>query len=176
MNKKIIIISGIILIILIISFGSIYLLISNNKNHKMVLHDEMMNEPTTMMNENKMVKDDNKMTDEGTKMMEKSKYVEYSKTNLESASDKRVLFFYASWCPTCRPADVNFKANISKIPDNVTLFRVNYNDPETNQEEKDLDRKYNVTYQHTFVQIDAKGKEITRWNGGQIDELLSNIK
>ena len=36
--------------------------------------------------------------------------------------------------------------------------------------------KYGITYQHTFVQIDAEGKEITKWNGGKIDELLTNIK
>lgn len=178
MNKKIIIILGISLIILMISFGSIYILNSDNNKEEMMMQDEMTNEPSKMMEENKMMQDDNKMTNEENKMMEKSKskYVEYTKTNLESANDKKVLFFYASWCPTCRPADANFKANISKIPDNVTLIRVNYNDPETDQEEKDLAKKYNVTYQHTFVQIDENGKEITKWNGGQIDELLTNVK
>ena len=111
------------------------------------------------------------------KMMFDSRYVEYSKTALEkAASNRRVLFFYASWCPTCRPADASFKENISKIPKDVTLIRVNYNDPETDQEEKDLAKKYGITYQHTYVQIDNTGKEITKWNGGQINELLSNIK
>ena len=41
---------------------------------------------------------------------------------------------------------------------------------------KELAQKYSITYQHTFVQIDAEGKEITKWNGGKIDELLTNIK
>lgn len=106
-----------------------------------------------------------------------SRYIRYSKSALDSASDnRRVLFFYASWCPTCKPADANFTQNEIKIPDDVTVIRVNYNDPETDQEEKDLAKKYGIIYQHTFVQIDNTGKEVTKWNGGQIDELLSNIK
>jgi len=105
------------------------------------------------------------------------KYVEYSKAVLDkTVKNRRVLFFYASWCPICRPADANFKANANKIPEDVMLIRVNYNDPDTDQEEKDLAKKYAITYQHTFVQIDARGKEVIKWNGGQIDELLANIK
>lgn len=106
-----------------------------------------------------------------------SRYPSYSKSVLDQAgSGRRVLYFYANWCPTCKPADANFKANTDKIPDDLTLIRVNYNDSDTDQEEKDLARKYNITYQHTFVQIDAQGNEITKWNGGQIEELLANIK
>lgn len=117
-----------------------------------------------------MEKTDNKVTGD-------SRYVEYSKAVLEkTATNRRVLFFYASWCPTCKPADANFKESISKIPDDVTLIRVNYNDPDTDQEEKDLAKKYGITYQHTFVQIDNKSNEVTKWNGGQINELLSKIK
>jgi len=113
------------------------------------------------------------------KMLENNslRYLVYSKTALDSsANSRRVLFFYANWCPTCRPTDVNFKENLSKIPKDLTIVRINYNDSDTDQEEKDLAKKYNITYQHTFVQIDSAGKEITKWNGGQLDELLSNIK
>jgi|SRR3989344_4026868 len=106
-----------------------------------------------------------------------SRYLPYSKDVLDqTAGNRRVLFFYANWCPTCRPTDANFQENISKIPEDVTVIRVNFNDPETDQEEKDLAKKYAVTYQHTFVQIDSQGKEVTKWNGGQTDELLSKIK
>lgn len=103
-------------------------------------------------------------------------YIEYSRAALDSAAGKRVLFFYANWCPICKPADADFKANISKIPSDVTVIRVNYNDTETDAEEKDLAKKYGITYQHTFVQIDSSGKKITNWNGGGITQLLDNIK
>lgn len=104
-------------------------------------------------------------------------YLPYSKSVLDNAASKRrVLFFYANWCPTCRPADSSFTQNTSQIPVDVVLIRVNYNDTQTDQEEKDLAAKYGVTYQHTFVQIDESGNEVTKWNGGQIEELLTNLK
>jgi thiol-disulfide isomerase/thioredoxin len=112
-----------------------------------------------------------------TMMSDQSRYVEYSKKALDNASVKRrVLFFYANWCSECRPADANFKENESKIPEDVVVIRVNYNDTGTNQEERNLAKKYDVIYQHTFVQIDEQGNKIIAWNGGQIDELLNNIK
>lgn len=106
-----------------------------------------------------------------------SRYVLFSPEVLSAtAHTRRVLFFYANWCPTCRPADARFTEDMSQIPSDVTLIRVNYNDTDTDQAEKDLARQYGITYQHTFVQIDGDGAVVTQWNGGQIDELNSNLK
>ena len=105
------------------------------------------------------------------------RYVEYASGTLDMyAGQRRVLYFYANWCPTCRPADAEFKANANQIPDRVVLIRVNYNDSDTDSEEEQLATKYGITYQHTFVQIDSNGNEVTKWNGGQIAELLANIE
>jgi thioredoxin 1 len=104
-------------------------------------------------------------------------YLPYTKEVLDSSkSTRRVLYFYASWCPTCIPADADFQKNISQLPSDVTVIRVNYNDPETDAEEKALATKYGITYQHTYVQIDAEGNELTKWNGGATKELLAKIK
>jgi thiol-disulfide isomerase/thioredoxin len=128
----------------------------------------------SMMKKDDNTMEDNKMMDD---KMNDSRYVQYDKSAFDNASrNRRILFFYASWCPTCKPADVDLKANSKKMPDDLTVIRVNYNDPETDQEEKDLAKKYGITYQHTFVQIDSKGNEITKWNGGKTDELLAKIK
>lgn len=124
--------------------------------------------PSDTMMEDKMMMDD-KMTQDS--------YVPYSKTAFDAAAGtRRVLFFYANWCPTCKPADASFTQNMNQIPEDVTVIRVNYNDPETDQEEKDLAKQYGVTYQHTFVQIDATGAVVTKWNGGQLAELLSKVQ
>lgn len=105
------------------------------------------------------------------------RYLEYSPATFEQSSHKkRVLFFYASWCPTCRPVDTELKSSENGIPDGTVVIRVNYNDPETDLSEKELAKKYGVTYQHTFVQIDADGNEVTKWNGGKLKELLERIK
>lgn len=106
-----------------------------------------------------------------------ARYLPFKKEELDVPTPaRRVLFFYASWCPTCRPADADFQANQSQIPADVRVFRVNYNDPETDNDEKELAKKYGVVYQHTYVQIDQSGNVITQWNGGAVKELLANLK
>ncbi len=132
---------------------------------------------TSMEKDAPAMKTDSSAKSADNKMMADSRYVQYSSSALENASQgRRVLFFYASWCPTCIPADANFSKEASLIPEDLTVLRVNYNDPQTDQAEKDLAKKYGITYQHTFVQIDSAGEEVTKWNGGQLDELLSTIK
>lgn len=118
-----------------------------------------------------------KQTPQAMMKKESGKYIEYIKPEtLEIDKSKVVLYFFANWCPTCIPADKEFKANENRIPDSVTVIRVNYNDPDTDSNEKALSKKYGITYQHTFVQIDENGNEITKWNGGAINELISKIK
>lgn len=101
------------------------------------------------------------------------RYVNFSPDLLSDKNDKkRVLFFYASWCPTCNEADPAFKKRVDEIPENAQLIKVHYNDPETTDQEKALAKTYNITYQHTFVQIDEKNQAVAQWNGDDIDNLL----
>lgn len=78
-----------------------------------------------------------------------------------------VLFFHASWCPTCKAAMKDLEMNLSML-EGIQIYIVDYDTT------KDLQKKYGVTYQHTFVQIDSMGKNITTWNGGGTDEILQN--
>ena len=44
-------------------------------------------------------------------------------------------------------------------------------------EHTDLKKKYGVTTQHTFVQVDADGNEIAQWSGGStLEDVLENIE
>lgn len=99
----------------------------------------------------------------------KGRYVEYSKETFDkSANKKRVYFFHAKWCPTCKIANEEFIQNMDKIPNDVSLLKTDYDT------EKELKTQYGITYQHTFVFVDSEGKEIRKWNGGGITELISN--
>lgn len=109
------------------------------------------------------------MKKEADKMgMIKGSYSDYDASKLSNAEHGTViLFFNATWCPTCVAANKNF--NGSTPPDGLTVLKVDYDDS------TDLKRKYGVTYQHTFVQVDKTGKLIKKWNGSKTyDELISN--
>lgn len=82
-----------------------------------------------------------------------------------------VLFFHASWCPYCRAAENDINQNLSQIPSGVHILKTNY-DTETA-----LKQKYGVTYQHTFVQVDASGNLIKKWSGSEtLSEIIANIQ
>ncbi len=167
--------SILIAVVLVFIIGGLGVSAFNNRDVSMTSTDSM-EETEAIPDDDESV---NVYDDEaGDVIMKKeAKYTSFStEVFTDSATNRRVLFFYANWCPTCKPADASFSENVAKIPADVTLFRVNYNDTETDQGEKDLARKYGVTYQHTFVQIDAKGNEVAKWNGGKIEELLANLK
>lgn len=83
-------------------------------------------------------------------------------------SNTTVLFFHARWCPSCKAARKDFESNSSELK-GVNLIIVDYDSS------SDLKKKYNVTYQHTFVQISPSGEAIVKWNGGGTEELLANI-
>jgi len=104
-------------------------------------------------------------------------YTPYSDSAFKAASGKkRVLFFFANWCPICKPVDAELSANTAKIPEGVAIFRVNYNDSDTDATDKALAQQYGITYQHTFVQVDSEGNEIAKWNGGGLDKIVSSLK
>ena len=185
MNKNTMIVIGVILLAVV--GGGIFLVNQQYKNTQEAVMQKDISTPHKNAAIQEEIPEQEALEKQGETMMKKdvdkisqsnsSRYVEYSKTVLDQAADKRrVLYFYATWCPSCKVANEDFTANQNKIPQDVVVIRTNYNDPNTDQEEKDLARKYGITYQHTFVQIDARGNEITKWNGGQTDELVANIK
>lgn len=119
----------------------------------------IMQKDDTTTDDSMMEKDDSATdpsADGAGAMMEKGSYEAYAPEKLTLAENgKVVLYFHADWCPICRPLDAAFKA--SGVPSGVHVLKVNY-DTAT-----DLKRKYGVTYQHTFVQVDAKGNLISKW-------------
>ena len=162
MNKNILILTSLAVIVLL---GGLYFLTQV---------------PTTKPNEDRILEEESpKMVDvpKGSNEVASDAYVEYSPDTFNNLSEKKkVLFFYASWCPTCKSADSDFNTNSKKFPEDLVVIRINYNDSSTDDNEKALATKYGITYQHTFVLVDENGNEITKWNGGETDVLLSKIK
>lgn len=121
-----------------------------------------------MMLEKKDAMKDNMQKDMMMKM--KGSYEAYAPEKLAWAKQgKVVLFFHASWCPTCKTADTAIRD--TAIPDGVHILKTDY-DTQTA-----LKQKYGVTYQHTFVQVDASGNMITKWSGGSsVAEIVAKLQ
>ena len=118
------------------------------------------------------MKDESMMKEAEGVMMRKGTYEDYSADKLDLANDgKVVLFFKASWCPSCKAVDADIVSRLGDIPYNTTILKVDY-DTAT-----DLKKKYGVTYQHTFVQVDAQGNQITKWSGSpSLSDVVKNVK
>lgn len=155
----------IIAVIVLVLLGVLYVSISSPKNLN-------PNGSSSMTPTNKIDNSENRTSEDNLN----GKYIEYTKEVYEVQKNGRhLLFFYANWCPTCIPVDKEIKTNTDKIPDGLTIVRVNYNDTETDAGEKQLASKYAVTYQHTFVEIDGDGNEVQKWNGGSLSEILEKL-
>jgi thiol-disulfide isomerase/thioredoxin len=97
-------------------------------------------------------------------------FVSEAAAQTEAKTGPTVYFFKASWCPTCQAAQKDFDSNLSSLPKGTTIVTADYD------KEKALKTKYGITTQHTFVQIDADGSVLSKWNGGATAELLKNIQ
>ena len=80
-----------------------------------------------------------------------------------------VLFFHASWCPSCLSAERIFHKKLSSLPPGVSILKIDYDSA------TELKERYNITYQHTFVQVDSMGNELARWSGGAVDGVIANL-
>ncbi len=101
-----------------------------------------------------------------------AQYTDYTENLLDKARDgKLVLFFKADWCPTCRAVDNDINENLTQIPANTTIAKVNYDTSTA------LKAKYGVVRQHTFVQVNERGEKIKLWNGSPtLADILKQIQ
>jgi thiol-disulfide isomerase/thioredoxin len=122
--------------------------------------DEAMKSEEAMKKEEAMkssTSTDSAMSKEGEVMVKAGSYTDYSSSLLANASTgKVVLFFKASWCPTCNSLDKDITSKLSKIPANTTILKIDYDNS------TDLKKKYGITQQHTLVQVDASGNLIKK--------------
>ena len=95
-------------------------------------------------------------------------YQVYTKAAFDAArGTQRVLFFHATWCPNCKGADADIVKNLARLPAGVTIFKTDYD------KEVALKKQYGITYQHSFVLVDAQGKALKKWAGGGLKEIMA---
>ena len=84
-------------------------------------------------------------------------YADYKADPQAYAAGDVVLFFNATWCPTCQEAVKNLES--ADFPDGLTVVSVDYDS------NLDLRKEYGVTTQHTFVQVSPDVEQITKFTG-----------
>lgn len=162
---------GIVALILVV-IGVGYFVMQGNPSadgDSMMEEEDVMKEEgeeDTMMEKEEVMKEDDSM------MMEKSgTYEPYSAQKLSlAAKEDVILFFHADWCPICRSIESEILQNPEAIPTGVHILKVDY-DSETV-----LRQKYGVTVQYTFVQVDAEGNLISKWNSTTLSSALAKIQ
>ena len=140
--------------------GGGFLLLSSSKD------SDMMEDKAAMeKNDQAMMKDEGAMMQEGS-------YEPYSSDKLAMATKGDVvLFFRATWCPTCKALDADIRSHLSAIPANLTILDVDYDNSAT------LKQKYGITYQHTLVQVNADGSQIKKWSGSpNLASLIAQVQ
>ncbi len=109
----------------------------------------------------------NERNDKLTKILagSTSTYTEFRQEDYDKAlRENKVIFldFYASWCPICRAEEpAIFDGFNSLTTDEIVGFRVNFKDPETDENEKRLAEQFRIPIQHTKVII-KNGQEVSR--------------
>ena len=89
--------------------------------------------------------------------------------DLSEGPENKVIYFSASWCPSCRVLKASL--NTEKIPERLGIYDVDY-DTAT-----ELKQKYSITSQHALVQVDSEGNLITKWLGGNdVDSIVRKLK
>jgi len=147
-------------IILVIVIGGTFYFSTQNKaieNQEDLMiktngNDAMMAEDTEIIMEGETMMNYSGATLAGTP----APLLDFAKADYDRAleSDKLiVLYFYANWCPICKAevAGALYPTFNELETDKVVGFRVNYNDNQTDADEKNLAREFGVAYQHTKV-------------------------
>ena len=101
-------------------------------------------------------------TENPAELSKNGSYISYDKYIQDKdkyLNTKVIIFFNAAWCSTCKVARENFESSLNMIPRDMTIAVVDFDNS------NDLRKKYGVTLQHTFVQIDQNEDSLKKWSG-----------
>lgn len=156
----------IVLVVLIVTLAFVFI-----KKDKPVESNTNSNETVSELNDSDVVEPvDNSNNNQNATST--GIYVDYDQSLLAQAdSGQVVLFFNAAWCPTCKFLDKNLNSQLMNLPSGLAILKLNYD------RELELKEKYNIVIQHTLVQVDAQGNEISKWTGGNdLASIIEHLK
>ena len=164
---------GVILLALI--GGGVYVATSNDSEPTDKIESDSMSadhNDDSMMKDEAVEGDVILQTEESVMIKSSGTFEDYSEEKIQRAENGDVvLYFSATWCPSCNSLNKNLNSNLESIPEGVSILKLDYDNS------TELKKKYGVTFQHTLVQVDAQGNQIAKWSGGTtLKSIISNIK
>lgn len=142
------------------------------ESKEMMKDDETVPAEDVTMAADAMPEGEESVAMNGEDMMKKAgTYEAYAPEKLALAeTGDVVLFFHASWCPSCRSLNTAIEESAAAIPAGLSILKVDY-DTAT-----ELKKKYGVTTQHTLVQVDAQGMLVKKWSGSpSLESLVAQV-
>lgn len=89
---------------------------------------------------------------------------------VQSEAEHILLFFHATWCPSCKALDADIVANADSIPAGVEIYKVDYDTSTA------LKRQYGVTTQHSIIEVTASGAaESSISHGLTLEDVLATL-
>lgn len=99
----------------------------------------------------------------------------------KAAADNKIIFldFYANWCPICRAEEPVIEQGFDNLTTGkIVGFRANFNDNQTDDDEKALAKQFNIPYQHHKVII-KNGQEVVRdlnqWDAQTFTKTINSV-
>jgi len=108
--------------------------------------------------------------------------IEFNQTDYDNALEENkivVLYFYANWCPLCKEEFPKMTQVFNSLSsDKLIGFRVNFNDSQTDDNEKELASEFGVAYQHTKVIIKNRErimKSPETWTQDRYRQVINSL-
>lgn len=169
MRKQFLVVAVIVFLILVGGFVASEM--NQDKSSEEQLNARMPSDAGLVSDENPKSDDQTvKRSDEAVSSL--GTYITLSDFNADTqkySTTRIVYFFHASWCPNCQAIHKDLTNDDSKIPANVTIIKTDF-DTET-----DLRKRYGVTTQYTFVEVDRDGNEIKQWSAPSIEDVYAGL-
>lgn len=166
--------TSIIVIVLILVLGIGYFATSANKTDEPVQTTETSTDPSPAAVPPPTLSDD--ATDSETESEEQATrvagtYQDYDGEKIaQSNADHILLFFHATWCPSCRALDSDIVAHRERIPAGVEIYKIDYDTATA------LKRQYGVTTQHSIIEITSSGEALSDISHGlTLEDVLATL-